>query len=110
MPLSGECQYITGGNANIIMVFASDDVRFLRDRLKEFTRSDLEAPVTRLFSPTCGTAIGTRMPRRPSSIILKVGTVDDPSIFVAQAAIFTVDIQPFHTIPSGVSSFERLPG
>ena len=50
------------------------------------------------------------MPRRPGSIILKVGTFDDPSIFEPQVTIFTVDKQPFHTIPEGVPSFERVPG
>jgi hypothetical protein len=105
-----ECQYITGGHANLIMVFPADGFRFTRGTPKEFTRSDLEAPVTRLFCPTCGTAIGTRTPRRPNSMIIKVGTLDDPSVFAPQAAIFTVDKQPFHVIPDGVPAFERLPG
>ena len=105
-----ECQYITGGNANVIMVFPEDGFSFTKGEPKEFTRTDLENPVTRLFCPTCGTAIGTRTKRRPNSIILKVGTLDDPSIFQAQAAIFTVDKQPFHTIPDGIATFERLPG
>ncbi len=105
-----ECQYITGGNPNIIMVFASNGFRFTKGEPKAFARDDLLAPVTRLFCPTCGTAIGTRTRRRPNSIILKVGTLDDPSVFKPQAAIFTIDKQPFHFIPEGLPSFERLPG
>ena len=105
-----ECQYITGGNPNVIMVFPLEGFRFTKAEPAEFTRSDLEAPVTRLFCPTCGTAIGTRTKRRPNSIILKVGTLDDPSVFEAKAAIFTIDKQPFHVIPEGLPSFERMPG
>ncbi len=42
--------------------------------------------------------------------ILKVGTLDDPSVFgTPQMAIFTVDKQPFHSIPEGLPTFERLP-
>ena len=41
-------------------------------------------------------------------IILKVGTLDNPSLFGApQMAIFTVDKQPFHVIPDGLQTFER---
>lgn len=105
-----ECQYITGGHPNIIMIYASDDVTFTQGTPSEFARSDLETPVTRLFCSECGTAIGTRSPARPESVIIKVGTLDDPSGFQAQAAIFTIDKQAYHTIPEGIPSFERRPG
>jgi hypothetical protein len=62
------------------------------------------------FCPTCGTAIGTRSPKRPGAVILKVGTFDDPSVFQPKAAIFTIDKQAFHHIPEGLPAFERRPG
>lgn len=105
-----ECQYITGGYPNAIVLFALDDFRFISGEPATFSRSDLDKPVKRFFCPTCGTAIGTRSPARPDSMIIKVGTLDDPSGFEPKAAIFTVDMQPFHTIPDGVPSFERRPG
>ena len=105
-----ECQYITGGYPNAIMVFPLSEFRFTKGTPSEFSRDDLEKPVTRFFCPTCGTAIGTRSPARPDSMIIKVGTLDDPSVFKPQAAIFTIDMQPFHEIPDGVPSFERRPG
>ncbi len=104
-----ECQYITGGNANVIMVLPESGFRFVQGEPKPFARSDIENPVTRLFCPRCGTAIGTRSPKRPGSFIVKVGTLDDPSVFQARAAIFTVDKQPFHHIPEGIPAFERRP-
>jgi len=43
-------------------------------------------------------------------VILKVGTLDEPSLFGGpQMAIYTVDKQAFHQIPGGLPSFERLP-
>ncbi len=105
-----ECQYITGGYPNAIIVVDQSHFSYSKGQPSEFSRSDLEAPVTRFFCSTCGTAIGTRSPRRPTSMIVKVGTLDDPSIFKPQAAIFTVDKQHFHTLPKDVPSFERLPG
>ena len=105
-----ECQYITGGNPNVIVIVPAEGFRFTKGEPKSFTRTDIEAPVTRMFCPTCGTAIGTRTQRRPDSMILKVGTLDDPSIFQPKAAIFTCDKQPFHVVPEGIPAFEKLPG
>ena len=105
-----ECQYITGGYPNAIMVFSQENFRYTKGSPQEFSRTDLERPVTRAFCPTCGTAIGTRSPARPGSMIIKVGTLDDPSVFEPKAAIFTVDMQPFHSLPEDVPSFERRPG
>jgi hypothetical protein len=40
----------------------------------------------------------------------KVGTLDDPSLYGdPPMAIYTVDRQPFHLIPEGVPTFERVP-
>ena len=45
---------------------------------------------------------------RPAAVV-KVGTLDDPSLFRPQIAIYTVDKQPYHHVPEGMPSFERLP-
>jgi hypothetical protein len=45
-----------------------------------------------------------------AAVILKIGTLDDPSLFGGpQMAIYTVDKQPFHQIPESLPAFERLP-
>ena len=104
-----ECQYITGGNPNVIMIMPSSGFKFVKGIPKTFKRKDIEKAVTRLFCENCGTGIGTKNPNRPNSIILKVGTFDDPSIFKPDIAIFTIDKQKFHYIEDGLKSFERRP-
>ena len=104
-----ECQYITGGNPNVLMIMPLDQFQFTKGTPKEFKRNDIENPVTRLFCNNCGTAIGTRSPLREKSIILKVGTFDDPSVFKPKIAIFTCDMQDFHHIGSGLKSFNKRP-
>jgi hypothetical protein len=42
-------------------------------------------------------------------LVLKVGTLDDDTWFKPETAIFCIDQQPFHILPEGVASFERLP-
>jgi hypothetical protein len=103
-----ECQYIAGGAPNLFIAMPPDSFRYTKGAPKQFTRSDLERPVTREFCPDCGTHMVTRPQRR--LIVVKVGTLDDPKLFgTPQMAIYTVDRQPFHHIPDGLPSFERLP-
>ncbi|ETR77916.1 hypothetical protein X566_09800 [Afipia sp. P52-10] len=104
-----ECQYITGGSPNMFMLMPSSGFRYTKGEPKQFSRSDLDNPVTREFCPNCGTHLLTRRPGLPP-VIIKIGTLDDPAQFgEPQMAIFTVDKQSFHQIPQGVPAFERLP-
>lgn len=104
-----ECQYISGGAPNMFMLMPSAGFSYSKGQSKTFTRTDLEGAVTREFCPECGTHLATRRPGLPV-VILKVGTLDDPSLFgSANMAIFTVDKQAFHHIPEGMPAFERLP-
>lgn len=102
-----ECQYISGGAPNLFFAMPVEGFSFTKGTPKQFARKDLERPVTREFCPECGTHVITR-PNVPV-IILKVGTLDDPTQFTPKAAIYTVDKQAFHQIPDGVPAFERLP-
>jgi hypothetical protein len=104
-----ECQFITGGAPNMFLVMPSAGFAYTKGAPKQFTRSDLENPVTREFCPDCGTHMATRPPGRPV-IVVKVGTLDDPKLYGGpQMAIFTIDKQPFHQVPDGVPTFERMP-
>jgi len=104
-----ECQYISGGSPNMFVLMPLDGFRYTKGAPKQFARSDLERAVTREFCSECGTHLVTRPPGLPA-VVLKVGTLDDPSLFgTPQAAIYTVDKQAFHHIPDGLPSFERLP-
>ena len=104
-----ECQYISGGAPNMFMLVAPQGFRYTSGEPRKFSRSDLESPVTREFCGECGTHLTTQRPGLPL-VILKVGTLDNPSLFgTPQMAIYTVDKQPFHVIPDGLQAFERLP-
>ena len=104
-----ECQFITGGAPNMFVVMPSAGFAYTKGAPKQFTRGDLETPVTREFCSDCGTHMATRPPGRPV-IVVKVGTLDDPKLYGGpQMAIFTIDKQPFHQIPDGLPSFERMP-
>ncbi|HTO09187.1 MAG TPA: GFA family protein [Myxococcota bacterium] len=106
-----ECQYFSGGHPNVIVAMPASGFSYTKGSAKGFARKDLAKAVTREFCPDCGTHILTRAPTVPGGVILKVGTFDDPNLFGGpQMAIFTKDKQSFHTIPSGIPAFERVPG
>lgn len=105
-----ECQYISGGHPNVVIGMPESGFRYTKGSPKQFRRSDLENPVTREFCADCGTHILTRAPGLPGAVLIKVGTLDDPSVFGAPGmVIFTVDKQSFHHVPEGVPTFERMP-
>jgi hypothetical protein len=106
-----ECQYASGGGPNYAMALPEVGFSYTKGEPKGFTRSDLDNPVTREFCADCGTHILTKSPGMAGAVILKVGTLDNPSVFAGpQMAIFTIDKQSFHQIPEGIPTFERMPG
>ncbi len=109
--LCRECQYISGGNSNIIIAMPEAGFSYTKSAPKAFQRSDLDNPVTREFCADCGTHIVSKSPALPGVSIIKVGTLDDPSAFgKSEMVIYTVDKQDFHQLPPGVPAFERSPG
>jgi hypothetical protein len=50
-----ECQYISGGSPNMFMLMPIGGFSYSKRTPKQFTRSVLEAAVTREFYAECGT-------------------------------------------------------
>lgn len=106
-----ECQYISGGNPNVILAIPDATFHYTQGEPKAFTRADIENPGTREFCPNCGTHLLTRSPHVPGVVILKRGTLDQPAAFGnPQLAIYTCDKQPWHHIPEGMPAFAKRPG
>ena len=106
-----ECQYGSGGSPNIVMAMPESGFCYTKGKPAAFCRSDLDNPVTREFCAECGTQLISKAPSLPGAMLIKVGTLDDPSAFgQPQMAIFTIDKQAFHQIPDGLPTFERMPG
>jgi hypothetical protein len=92
MPLPQMPVYL-GGSANMFVLMPIAGFKYTKEAPKQFTRRDLERALTREFCAECGTHVVTRPPGLPA-VVLKVGTLDDPSLFGApQIAIYTIDKQ-----------------
>jgi len=67
-------------------------------------------PVTRELCRDCGTHIVTRGPDMADTLVLEIGTLDDPGVYGhPRMAILTIDSQALHHVPDGVPGFERMP-
>ena len=84
------CQHVSGGGPNYYMLIPPEGFRYVAGAPKRFARPDLENAVTREFCGACGTQLTTRRPGL-ADVILKVGTLDDPSIFTPRIAIFVAE-------------------
>jgi hypothetical protein len=54
---------------------------------KTYTQNDFDTPQTREFYPNFGIHLLTRSPSLPEGVLIKVGTLNDPSIFIAQTSL-----------------------
>lgn len=103
-----ECQYITGGANLVIMAMPADGFELTKGKIKGYKRDDIEHAVTREFCENCGTHLFTRAPGFEKGVIIKVGTLDDPSVFgKAESANYVGDAQPFHRLPSDIPCYTK---
>jgi hypothetical protein len=105
-----QCQYITGGAPVLIMAVPAEGYEQTGETTP-FTHPDWPHAVTREFCPKCGTHLLTRAPGFPQGVILKVGGLDDPSIFgEPDFAAWAQDAQPYHRLPSHIPVHQKWPG
>lgn len=106
-----QCQYISGGGANVMIAMPISGFRYTSGEPKSFARSDLDTPVKRQFCPDCGTSLVSLPPGMPDVVIIKVGTMDDPAEFgTPDIAFYCEDQQKFHYLPEDLPKFEKFPG
>jgi hypothetical protein len=105
-----ECQYISGGSVNVTIGMPQAGFEYTQGKPATYKRADLENGVTREFCGSCGTHILTQAPGLAGVMLIKVGTLDDPSMFTPDLAIFTAETQAFHHIPEGMPNHAGFPG
>ncbi len=106
--LCRECQYITGGGSLHVMAVPLAGFELTKGAVKDFKRADLEGAVTRQFCPNCGTHLFTRPPAFKDAIILKVGSLDDPSQYGGpDTANFACDAQSWHRLPTDIPVYQK---
>ena len=97
------CQYYGSGNATLNLAFARDAVNLSGELADYASIADSGNHMHRRFCPRCGTQVTSEAEERPHLIVLRAGTLDDPSIVSPQMQIWTSQA------PSWVQFDQALP-
>lgn len=88
----------------------AEGFQFIKGGPKAFNKLDRAASPTRHFCGACGVHLTARSDRAPSAVLIKVGTLDDPSVFEGPELItWTSEMQKFHLLPPGVPAHPEFP-
>ncbi len=98
------CQRASGGAGSNIVVVRQSDYQLLKGAPKShLSKSDGGNEVKRWFCGECGSPLYSLSDRRGEFVLLKVGSLDDPSGFKPMVDVWTSAAQPWAHIASGVA-------
>jgi hypothetical protein len=104
------CQHISGGAGNTFIVVDAAGFRYTSGTPKSFVHPDHSESPTRGFCERCGVHLTARSAKAEGVVLIKVGTLDDPSVVQRlQVVVWTSEMQPFQCVPEGVAAFPRFP-
>lgn len=84
-----DCQYWASGSATVNAVFEVGKVA-MTDTLATFvSTADSGNTMRRGFCPACGTPVTSASDARPEYVVLRVGTMDQPSLVPPAMTIWT---------------------
>ncbi|MBV9860465.1 MAG: GFA family protein [Alphaproteobacteria bacterium] len=72
-------------------------------------RADSGNEIARAFCGDCGSSLYVQVSTRPDLIGLRVGTLDDPSVFRPEADIFVKSAQPWDHMDPALPKFPTYP-
>jgi hypothetical protein len=104
------CQMISGGAGNLFMAVDAQTFLFTKGAPRSFNTREHPWSPTRHFCDVCGVHLTARSDRAPSAVLVKVGTLDDPSVFEGPRLVtWTSEMQKFHFLPPDVPAYAEIP-
>jgi hypothetical protein len=104
------CQYGSGGAGANVIVVSRKTFNITRGAPRTYwSRSDSGAQIGRQFCEICGTPLFSDLEAQPDLLVLKVGGLDDPSIFEPAANLWAGAAQPWHRLDPTIPSFPEGP-
>ncbi|MBV8593806.1 MAG: GFA family protein [Caulobacteraceae bacterium] len=105
-----DCQYASGGAPALIIVVPGPSFRVTQGEPRTFwSKADTGADIGRSFCPECGTPLFSRPTGVGDIVAVKVGGLDDPSIFAPTADIWMKSAQPWDHPHEGTARFGSAP-
>jgi hypothetical protein len=102
---------ISGGAGNLFMAVDASTFQFTKGTPGAFNKKDRLGSPMRHFCQACGVQLTARSELAPSAVLIKIGTLDDPSVFEApQLVTWTSEMQKYHLLPPNVPAYPQFPG
>ena len=103
------CQYLAAGNGAANLVFPSDAVSITGELSTYTCVADSGNVIQRRFCPTCGTPVSAHAQARPHVMVLRAGTLDDPSVMQPLVNIWTDSAPAWVCMNESLPSFPQQP-
>ncbi|MCP3892203.1 MAG: GFA family protein [Desulfobulbaceae bacterium] len=105
-----DCQYLSGGAPNTSFTIQDREFAILTGQLKEYSRpTDSGSKVTRYFCGNCGTLVYGKSSRWKTDVSIRVGCLDEPSVFSSQMNVWVSSAQPWHKIDTSKPTYDKGP-
>ena len=104
-----DCRKASGSAFVPFMGFVAEAVNFSGQTRTFTSRAFRGGDAVRNFCPTCGSLVFGGIVGQDKQHTLYAGSLDDPSGFKPQIAIFARDCPPWATIPPQLTAFQTMP-
>ena len=106
----GQCQKNCGGSGASLTIYPKDAVRITKGSLRFYaTTADSGNNVNRGFCQNCGTPVMSTLDRSDEIVVVKLGALDDPSVFTPQVVFWTSEAHAWTKFPDGTVQHEANP-
>jgi hypothetical protein len=103
------CQYFASGNATVNVVFPKPSLTLTGELHDYASTADSGSAMHRRFCPSCGVHVFSESEQRPHLVIVRAGTLDDPSIAKATAVIWCASAPDWAQIDPALQQFAGQP-
>jgi hypothetical protein len=104
-----DCRKASGSGFVPFMGFAAEQVRFSGPSRTFTSRAANGGDATRNFCPTCSSLVFGGVVGESDSFTIYAGSLDDPTQFEPQIAIFNHGRPAWAVVPPSLTVFDRMP-
>lgn len=104
------CQRSSGSAFAVVLGVQADAVSMQGELTTYTDTGDSGKSLLRRFCPECGSSISSEVELMPGMIMLKAGTLDDPSAVKPVMQIYCDSAMPWVSLGAEMKSFPKMPG